>query len=508
MTLAIQAAETFAESGVFLVDTSASRLDSDRDGMPDSYELAVGLNPFVNDATGDDDGDGLSNLQEYNAGSGPFTFDAPSLSEGVSAAFAVITRTVVADTDGDGLPDSWETANGLNVALNDAGEDPDGDGLTNLQEYNAGTSPHSNDSQAANIAVSGLFSVITAVFPFSLTLDSDGDGMPDWWEQKYGLNPFANDANGDKDGDGVVNLAEYRQGDDPANRGTPEEVATVSASFVFDARQPRLDSDGDGIPDAWELAHNLDPQVRDASQDPDRDGRTNLDEYNAGTDPQVDDGRGPSEVVSSSFVVDTGGIPGPRTRDSDGDGIPDWWEVAYGLNPNFNDSAADADGDGLSNLEEFNSGSNPNLQDRPSIVGLSSIFLVDTGGRSFDTDSDGLPDWWEKLYFNDPRAAEPLADNDGDGQSNAAEFAAGSNPREANSVFRIESLQAVRVTNGTQVIVRWASFEGMTYSIWTASVVQGRYTAIAAALPATPPVNTFNGVLPGTNGFVRLGADR
>ncbi len=46
------------------------------------------------------------------------------------------------DTDGDGMPDAWELANGLNPFVNDANFDNDGDGLTNLQEYLAGTNPN------------------------------------------------------------------------------------------------------------------------------------------------------------------------------------------------------------------------------------------------------------------------------------------------------------------------------------------------------------------------------
>ncbi|NBU73040.1 MAG: hypothetical protein EBS53_16635, partial [Bacteroidetes bacterium] len=46
--------------------------------------------------------------------------------------------------------------------------------------------------------------------------DSDGDGMPDDWERFYILNPLlADDANGDADGDMVLNKFEYARGSHP-----------------------------------------------------------------------------------------------------------------------------------------------------------------------------------------------------------------------------------------------------------------------------------------------------
>jgi hypothetical protein len=54
------------------------------------------------------------------------------------------------DSDGDGLPDVWEAAHGLNSAdpsgENGPGGDPDGDGVPNLQEYLGGTDPRDPSS--------------------------------------------------------------------------------------------------------------------------------------------------------------------------------------------------------------------------------------------------------------------------------------------------------------------------------------------------------------------------
>ena len=51
------------------------------------------------------------------------------------------------DSDYDGLPDAWEQANGTFVFIPDANDDPDHDGLTNWEEYLAGT--HPNDATSA-----------------------------------------------------------------------------------------------------------------------------------------------------------------------------------------------------------------------------------------------------------------------------------------------------------------------------------------------------------------------
>ncbi len=58
------------------------------------------------------------------------------------ASNALITITTLADTDGDRIPDEWETAYGLSPTDPlDAHYDADGDGLFNLGEYIAGTDP-------------------------------------------------------------------------------------------------------------------------------------------------------------------------------------------------------------------------------------------------------------------------------------------------------------------------------------------------------------------------------
>ena len=59
-------------------------------------------------------------------------------------------------------------------------------------------------------------------------------------------------------------------------------------------------------------------------------------------------------------------ISNKLTADTDGDGMPDGWEVTYGLDPLTDDASADSDGDGISNLDEFNRGTDPTVDESAS----------------------------------------------------------------------------------------------------------------------------------------------
>lgn len=113
------------------------------------------------------------------------------------------------DADHDGMDDAWETAHGLNPALNDRYSDLDGDGLTNILEFLSGSKPNGVDSDGDGL--SDFQERNLGTDPNSA--DTDGDGLPDGWEHSQGLNPRSpTDAYLDLDGDGLTNLQEFQRG--------------------------------------------------------------------------------------------------------------------------------------------------------------------------------------------------------------------------------------------------------------------------------------------------------
>ncbi len=474
-----------AESTVFQVDTSVHILDTVGDKMPNAWEIANGLNPSVNDAAANPDGDYLNNLAEYNAGTNPQVADYALARSAESGVFTLALRSVAPDQDGDGMPDAWELANGLNPAVNDASIDSDLDGRNNLAEYNAGTNPKVADILATLFAQSASFTANTGAYPAGFTADSDGDGMPDWWEARYGLEIGANDGGLDPDHDGLTNVQEYRTGSNPTTPGEGGQGLNYSPLFVGDFVGRLPDTDNDGIPDVWESAFGTNPLVADAAADPDLDGRNNLAEYNAGTNPLVDDWKGPSSVASLNFLTDTGGLNGGYSPDTDHDGMPDWWEDKYGLNRLVADGSGNLDNDALTNLQEYNAGSDPSRFGYLILVDATgNIFTCDTGGAFTDTDSDGIPDWWEKFQTGNRTAMSASADSDGDGKTNLAEYLAGLNPLDANSRFEIISTEAASDAQGPFLRVRWNTVVGRRYKVYSTN-------NLAAGWPTIPDLTVL-----------------
>ncbi|MBK1825773.1 sulfatase-like hydrolase/transferase [Haloferula rosea] len=87
------------------------------------------------------------------------------------------------------------------------------------------------------------------------------------------------------------------------------------------------DGDNDNMADAWETIYFGDTS-RDGTADFDNDGLTDLAEFNAGTFPNHGDSD--DDLIADGAETTTD----PANRDSDGDGNPDGFELAKGLDPN------------------------------------------------------------------------------------------------------------------------------------------------------------------------------
>ncbi len=171
----------------------------------------------------------------------------------------------------------------------------------------------------------------------------------------------------------------------PAGTYSADQLDELGAreSFIGDTGQITIggDTDGDGLPDAWEN-DQFGGLAESGEGDPDGDGANNAAEFDAGSNP--------------------------NEADSDGDGLDDRVEIAEGSLP----TAEDTDGDGLNDGDEVN-----------RAEGATSPVRA-------DTDGDGLTDGQEVLETNtDPL----LADSDADRYSDRLELSVGTDPNDGDS---------------------------------------------------------------------------
>ena len=391
--------------GVANIDTPTdpTNHDSDQDGMPDGWEIEhrrwVGstfsggnnwtLDPLrADDAAWDADGDGLANLCEYQwsmvrdmAANGDLYE-----SHGEASASAALWSTADpnnVDSDGDSLPDGWESkglcswdpsrqgVNPLNGS--DAFENPDGDGydvnrdgvlspdesFVNYLEYHLRT-----DLFLGNATLSGV--PLPSGFNTSLFDNIGAIGEPEA--------TFAARASGAV----TAGLSSY----------------SVGASDPLSA-----DTDEDGMPDGWEIwfarwdiladEWTLNPlDAADRWGDADQDGMTNWEEYNT-----VDRNMTEADANRSSpqwFVTTIGQAfaiqqwPGIPTLDSFGSFLT---SDQYNLTgPTSDPNNVDTDGDGmLDGVELLFTSWNSSAE-------VWTLNPLVPGDGDFDGDEDGLTD--------------------------------------------------------------------------------------------------------------------
>jgi Bacterial TSP3 repeat len=330
--------------------------DSDSDGLNSDEENSIGTSDYDQDS----DDDGLTDYEEartyYTSPTNPFSY----VQTHGGAHYMDYYRVDSADTDagtGDGIPDRIEQFYGLNPTdPNDAEGDMDGDGVSNLDQYNMGLSLNAGRS----------------------LYDTDLDGMTDVFELHYNLevNNFA-DAVADLDGDGVFNFEESRIVANPRNahsrpNGASDWERLISCHAVFDsmsdvtARLADHDFDGDGLPDAWEHRYGrlFNPtdgmrlRYNDAAADNDSDTLSNAEEFTLGFSPLLQQ--------SQSGIADA-------QADRDGDGITDLEELRRGFD--YNNAKGDFDQDGITDAQEIAEGTDPAdaLSNSTLLLGLRVI---------------------------------------------------------------------------------------------------------------------------------------
>ncbi len=200
-----------------------SAADANNDGLADwwealNYGTTTGAGGWAALYTGnltEFQGRGLTNGQVYRQMLAQgWTFDGTTWSKNAN-------YKQTADSDGDGLPDWWESLYGfdtLKTTGNDgAGGDPDGDGLSNLAEYLISEVygfRYSNPTKFKTLADQEFsdYLIKKGKLPLGFIF-TDHDFIEDAWEQNYSstfISRFLYDAHVDQDHDGWSNYAESR----------------------------------------------------------------------------------------------------------------------------------------------------------------------------------------------------------------------------------------------------------------------------------------------------------
>jgi hypothetical protein len=103
----------------------------------------------------------------------------------------------------------------------------------------------------------------------------------------------------------------------------------------------------------------------------------------------------------------------------------------------------------------------------------------------FDSDANGLPDWWELQYAGSIHGLSPTNDPDADGGSNLAEWIARTDPTNPASLFRTEAFACT----GNLAAVTFTGWSNRLYSVYSCDALATNSDWNAAGTGAFPGAN-------------------
>ncbi|WP_166435238.1 Ig-like domain-containing protein [Christiangramia sabulilitoris] len=386
-------AETFPDSGILAqptrnTDQSAEidpelydflDVDSDNDGLTDAYEA------FSNNSShNDNDHDGIiDGFTDNNKNGWHDPLDAlPSFPVIRNSDYDPLPDYLDLDSDGDGIPDTYESNSAVIDADNDGivGEgipaDSDGDGLADT-----------NDPDNAGNVLGGNEFLLNRDFdnlglPNHLDIDTDNDGIIDNVEAQSTFAYVAPSGN-DTDGDGIDDAYDVNNG------GVGIGYVNTDGGTEPDFADTNSEDDG-----SFDIIENHIDNTSDFTPFDQRNNQTGSNLSDGMIDPGVadDDGDGLSNVFdlvngtnSISNVTNSGQTPLTQPDNDPVGGDRDWREK----------SEQDNDNDGISDFYDLDD-DNDGILDTDELDGIIDL---DGDGlqNSFDLDSDadGLPDHLE-----------------------------------------------------------------------------------------------------------------
>ncbi len=334
-------------------------------------------------------------------------------------------------------------------------------------------------------------------------------------------------------------------------------LSNAVAHVQTDTIQPS-DSNGDGIPDAWELVYFGTININ-INADPNGSGKTVLQDYLDGLNPNqpgnylqnvastidaadkyayganigwVDLRSDPAEgavigqYVCSGYIYSanvgwiklgsgfpTNGIYYQNISTADfgvnQDGLGNLRGYAYGANIgwiNFENTGAPKVDLATGNLSGYVWSANCGWIRLNNAVAFAQTDTVFAG--TVDPDGSGLPIAWEMQYFGHT-GVDPNADSDGDGMSNYEEYLAGTDPLNGNDYLHITLYDTT--TGGTSATLTWTSVPTRYYHIQeTLSLDSPNWITNSVGLIASQGVATTGNITDPSapNRFYRIQAVR